>query len=222
MGLDDSELARHSSPPLTKMRIDSHDMARAAARRLLEHAETNGLPPVPFRVTHRSGCQEVVQGSEWPVEVMKASRKLFVLVLAVSSMPPADKAPLKYLAFTYNDKPAGYSSGNEFLLMYHNKKLTKDKNGKTVDQAGSDAKNIVQHGTDFVRTWWMWLIAAVSNGSGLMSPDGQRLLIRNHGWARKKKESSVNSGSFPRASPSEVGWRRAVARSRKWICRSRT
>ncbi len=128
------------------------------------------------------------------------------LLADVSSMYPADNAPLKSLAFTYKGKPVGYSSGNEVLLMYYNKKLfdaaklpyppasadkawtwqqyvdvakklTKDKNGKTADQAGFDPKNIVQYGTDFDRTWWMWPIAAVSNGGGLMSPDGQQLLI---------------------------------------------
>ena len=128
------------------------------------------------------------------------------LLADVSSMYPADNAPLKSLAFTFKGKPVGYSSGNEVLLLYYNKKifdaaklpyppasadkawtwqqyvdvakkLTKDKNGKTADQAGFDPKNIVQYGTDFDRTWWMWPIAAVSNGGGLMSPDGQQLLI---------------------------------------------
>jgi multiple sugar transport system substrate-binding protein len=128
------------------------------------------------------------------------------LLADVSSMYPADNAPLKSLAFTYNGKPIGYSSGNEVLLLYYNKKLfdeaglayppasadkawtwkqyvevakklTKDKNGKTANQAGFDAKNIIQYGTDFNREWWMWPIAAVSNGGGLMSPDGKQLLI---------------------------------------------
>ncbi len=128
------------------------------------------------------------------------------LLADVSSMYPADNAPLKSLAFTYQGKPVGYSSGNEVLLMYYNKKLfdaaklpyppasadkawtwqqyvdvakklTVDKNGKTANQTGFDPKNIVQYGTDFDRTWWMWPIAAVSNGGGLMSPDGQQLLI---------------------------------------------
>ena len=82
------------------------------------------------------------------------------LLADVSTMYPADNAPLKSLAFTYNGKPVGYSSGNEVLLLYYNKKLfdaaklpyppasadkawtwqqyvdvakklTKDKNGKT-------------------------------------------------------------------------------------------
>ena len=128
------------------------------------------------------------------------------LLADVSAMYPADNAPLKSLAFTYNGKPVGYSSGNEVLLLYYNKKLfdkaglpyppasadkawswdefaavgkklTVDKNGKTADQAGFDPKNIVQYGADFNREWWMWPIACVSNGGGLMSPDGKELLI---------------------------------------------
>ena len=100
------------------------------------------------------------------------------LLADVSAMYLADAAPLKSLTFTYNGKPVGYSSGNEVLLLYYNKKLfdaaklpyppasadkawtwkqfvdtakklTKDKNGKTADQKGFDAKNIVQYGADF-------------------------------------------------------------------------
>lgn len=128
------------------------------------------------------------------------------LLADVSTMYPADDAPLKSLTFTYNGKPVGYSSGNEVLLLYYNKKLfdkaglpyppasadkawtwnefvevgkklTVDRNGKTADQAGFDPKNIVQYGADFNREWWMWPIACVSNGGGLMSPDGKELLI---------------------------------------------
>jgi multiple sugar transport system substrate-binding protein len=128
------------------------------------------------------------------------------LLADVSDMYPKDDAPLPSLTFTYQGKPVGYSSGNEVLLLYYNKKifdkaglpyppasadqawtwdqyvavakkLTVDKNGKAADQAGFDYKNIVQYGTDFDRTWWMWPIAAVSNGGGLMSPDGKELLI---------------------------------------------
>jgi multiple sugar transport system substrate-binding protein len=128
------------------------------------------------------------------------------LLADVSKMYPSDAAPLKSLTFTYNGKPVGYSSGNEVLLLYYNKKLfdaakipyppasaakawtwkefvavakklTKDKNGKTADQAGFDAKNIVQYGVDINRLWWMWPIVTYSNGGGLMSPDGKNLLI---------------------------------------------
>lgn len=45
------------------------------------------------------------------------------LLADVSSMYPADAAPLKTCTFTYKGKPVGYSSGNEVLLLYYNKKL---------------------------------------------------------------------------------------------------
>lgn len=124
----------------------------------------------------------------------------------VSAMYSKAELPLASLAFTYQGKPVGYSSANEVLLNYYNKKLfdkagvpyppasadkawtweqyvdaarklTLDKNGKNATQAGFDAKNIVQYGADFNRDWWMWPIAAYSNGGGLMSPDGKTLLI---------------------------------------------
>ncbi len=128
------------------------------------------------------------------------------LLADVSGMYPANDAPLKSLTFTYNGKAVGYSSGNEVLLLYYNKKifdkagipyppasadkawtwdefvavakkLTVDKNGVTADKPGFDPKNIVQYGADFNRIWWMWPIACVSNGGGLMSADGKELLI---------------------------------------------
>jgi multiple sugar transport system substrate-binding protein len=128
------------------------------------------------------------------------------LLADVSTMYPASAAPLKSLTFTYNGKPVGYSSGNEVLLLYYNKKLfdaaklpyppasadkawtwaefvkaaralTKDKNGKTPNDKGFDEKNIVTFGADFNRLWWMWPIVCYSNGGGLMSPDGKQLLI---------------------------------------------
>jgi multiple sugar transport system substrate-binding protein len=128
------------------------------------------------------------------------------LLADVSNMYPADKAPLKSLAFTYQGKVVGYSCADEVLLTYYNKKLfdkagvpyppasadkawtwaqyvdaakklTLDKNGKNASQAGFDPKNIVQYGADFNREWWMWPIAAYSNGGGLMSPDGKELWI---------------------------------------------
>jgi multiple sugar transport system substrate-binding protein len=128
------------------------------------------------------------------------------LLADVSGMYPADDAPLKSLTFTYNGKAIGYSSGNEVLLLYYNKKifdkaglpyppasadkawtwnefvsvakkLTVDKNGRSADQPGFDPANIMQYGADFNREWWMWPIACVSNGGGLMSPDGTELLI---------------------------------------------
>ncbi len=63
LGFDDSELARHASPPLSTMRIHSRDMARTAARRLLERIEAGALPPVriefPIDLVVRKSCKEV-------------------------------------------------------------------------------------------------------------------------------------------------------------------
>ncbi|MGO8693765.1 MAG: ABC transporter substrate-binding protein [Rectinemataceae bacterium] len=128
------------------------------------------------------------------------------LLADVSKMYRPDEAPLKSLVFTYDGKAVGYSSGDEVLLLYYNKKLfdaahlayppasadkawtwkqfvevakklTKDRNGKTPNDPGFDANNIVTYGCDFNRLWWMWPIVTYSNGGGLMSPDGKRLLI---------------------------------------------
>jgi LacI family transcriptional regulator len=46
VGFDDSEWARHCSPPLTTMKIHTRAMARAAVRRIGERIETPDLPPV--------------------------------------------------------------------------------------------------------------------------------------------------------------------------------
>ncbi len=124
----------------------------------------------------------------------------------VSDMYTAAEAPLKSLAFTYKGKTVAYSCADEVLLLYYNKKLfdkagvayppavadkawtwaqfveaakklTVDKNGKNATQAGFDAKNTVTYGVDYNRAGWMWPVAAVSNGGGVMTPDGQKLLI---------------------------------------------
>ncbi|TCL76459.1 carbohydrate ABC transporter substrate-binding protein (CUT1 family) [Hydrogenispora ethanolica] len=128
------------------------------------------------------------------------------LLADVGDMYKPDERPLKSLAFTYKGKTVGYSCANEVLLLYYNKKLfdaaklpyppasadkawtwkqfvevakklTKDKNGKTPNDPGFDAKNIVTYGADFNRLSWMWPVLAVSNGGGVMSPDGQKLLL---------------------------------------------
>ncbi|HUI72885.1 MAG TPA: sugar ABC transporter substrate-binding protein [Spirochaetia bacterium] len=117
-----------------------------------------------------------------------------------------DEAPLKSLAFTYSGKTVGFSCADEVLVMYYNrkmfkeagipyppatadkawtwqeyvnvaKKLTRDQNGKTPNDAGFDASSIVTYGTDFNRLSWMWPVLAVSNGGGVMSADGQQLLL---------------------------------------------
>jgi len=68
MGFDDTELARHASPPLTTMKIHSRDMAHAAARRLLERIENDRLPPVkiefPIDLVERKSCKEVRKPQE--------------------------------------------------------------------------------------------------------------------------------------------------------------
>ena len=65
IGFDDTELARHSSPPLTTMRIHSRDMARSAARRLLERVENPGLPAVriefPIDLVTRKSCANATE-----------------------------------------------------------------------------------------------------------------------------------------------------------------
>ena len=63
VGFDDSELARHSAPSLTTMRIYSREMARSAVRRVLERIEGGALPPVrleyPIDLIVRESCKEV-------------------------------------------------------------------------------------------------------------------------------------------------------------------
>jgi LacI family transcriptional regulator len=63
MGFDDSEWARHASPPLTTMKIYAREMARAAVRRLLERIEGENLPAVrtefPIDLVVRKSTGEV-------------------------------------------------------------------------------------------------------------------------------------------------------------------
>lgn len=124
----------------------------------------------------------------------------------LSSMyDPAD-APLKSLAFTYNGKVVSYSCADEVLLLYYNKdlfdkagvayppasadqawtwqqfvdaakKLTKDANGKTPNDAGFDPKNITNYGAFFNTVDWMWPALAISNGGGIVSQDGKQFLF---------------------------------------------
>lgn len=66
VGFDDTELSRHSVPPLTTMRIYSRDMARSAVKRVLERIEGGTLPPVrleyPLDLIIRESCKEVKKG----------------------------------------------------------------------------------------------------------------------------------------------------------------
>lgn len=63
VGFDDTELARHSAPPLTSMKIHSRPMARAAVRRILERLEAPELPPVvvefPIDLVSRDSCRRI-------------------------------------------------------------------------------------------------------------------------------------------------------------------
>lgn len=128
------------------------------------------------------------------------------LLADVGDMYKPDEAPLKSLAFTYKGKVVGYSVADEVLILYYNrkifdeakipyppataakawtwkefvnvaKKLTKDQNGKTPNDAGFDASSIVTYGADFNRVSWMWPVLAYSNGGGVMTPDGKTLLL---------------------------------------------
>jgi len=57
------------------------------------------------------------------------------------------------------------------------KKLTKDASGKTPNDAGFDKNNIRTFGA-WVQQWWMpWLTFAESNGGGMVSKDGKKLLM---------------------------------------------
>jgi multiple sugar transport system substrate-binding protein len=64
---------------------------------------------------------------------------------------------------------------NQFVDI--SKKLTRDMNGKTPNDNGFDPKNIRTFGA-WVQQWWMpWLTFAVSNGGGMVSQDGKKLLM---------------------------------------------
>lgn len=129
------------------------------------------------------------------------------MLLDVSDMFSGDAAPLDSLAFRGPDgKAVAYSSANEVLVLYYSKplfdaagiayppikaeeawtwqqfvetakKLTKDKNGKTPNDAGFDPKNIVTYGCNVPTTTWEWNVFALSNEGGIVSTDGGQLLF---------------------------------------------
>jgi multiple sugar transport system substrate-binding protein len=175
----------------------------------------------------------------------------------VSDMYTPAEAPLKSLAFTYKGKTVAYSCADEVLLLYYNKKLfdkagipyppasadkawtwqqfvdaakklTVDKNGKNATQAGFDAKNIVTYGADYNRAGWMWPVAAVSNGGGVMTPDGQKLLIGTPETAEalqaiadlyvkdKVAPSSADRNNMPSLDVSLLTGKVAMATSGQW------
>ena len=57
------------------------------------------------------------------------------------------------------------------------KKLTKDAKGRTPNDKGFDKNNIRTFGA-WIQQWWMpWLTFAVSNGGGMTTPDGKKLIL---------------------------------------------
>lgn len=128
------------------------------------------------------------------------------LLADVSQMYAGGPSPLESLAFKYKGQTVGWSTANEVLLLYYNKdlfdeagipyppskaeeawtweqfvdaakKLTKDANGKTPNDAGFNADDIMTYGAYVDLLPWMWPIFAVSNGGGLVSTDGTEILI---------------------------------------------
>jgi multiple sugar transport system substrate-binding protein len=123
----------------------------------------------------------------------------------VSDLYDTDK-PLEQLAFTYQGRTVAYSEANEVIIIFYSrkafddaklpyppasaadawtwdefvdvaKKLTKDKNGNNAYDAGFDPGNIVAYGADFNRASWIWPVMALSNGGGVTSEDGKKLLL---------------------------------------------
>ena len=65
-------------------------------------------------------------------------------------------------------------SGGDNTLLSVAQKLTKDKNGKTADQAGFDAKNVVQYGYNAAQDLQaIYLNFIGSNGGTYQTPDGK-------------------------------------------------
>ncbi len=119
-----------------------------------------------------------------------------------------ESKPLDSLAFKYQGKPVAYSTANEILLMFFNKKmfddagvayppqsldkawkwdefvsvakqLTLDKNGKRPGDAGFDSQNIVQYGALVENLTWQLETWCISNGGGFYSEDGSKVIIND-------------------------------------------
>jgi multiple sugar transport system substrate-binding protein len=127
----------------------------------------------------------------------------------ISTMYGADESkPLDCLAFHFGGKTVAYSAANEDLVLFYNKdmfdkagaeypptdaekawtwdefvatakKLTLDKNGKTPNDAGFDADNIVQYGCMIENLTWQLEVWCLSNGSGFYSADGSKVIIND-------------------------------------------
>ena len=131
------------------------------------------------------------------------------LLADVSKMYGAnDSKPLDSLTFKYKGAPVAYSTANEILLMYYNKKmfdkagvayppadaahawswdqfidtaklLTLDSNGNNAKSPKFDAKNIVQYGCLVENLTWQLEVWCLSNGSGFYSKDGSKVTIND-------------------------------------------
>ena len=117
-----------------------------------------------------------------------------------------ESMPLDSITFEKDGAPVADSGANEILLLYYNKdmfdaagleypsasepmawdefvalakKLTIDANGKTAEEEGFDANNIVQYG--YVVDNWTWQpeVWALSNGGRWISEDGKEVVIKS-------------------------------------------
>ncbi len=114
--------------------------------------------------------------------------------------------PMDYLAFKDNGQTVAYSTANEVLAIWYNKKmfddagvpyppstlegawtwdqfietakkLTKDSNGKYMSESGFDANSITQYGA-YVNQWtWQLEVWALSNGGRFFSEDGKTVVF---------------------------------------------
>jgi multiple sugar transport system substrate-binding protein len=118
----------------------------------------------------------------------------------------APSKPLDSVAFKFDGQTVAYSAANEVLVLFYNKKmfddagveypptsadnawtwdefveaakkLTLDSNGKTPNDSGFDANNIVQYGCMVENLTWQLEVWALSNGGGFYNEDGSEVTI---------------------------------------------
>ena len=117
-----------------------------------------------------------------------------------------ESMPLDSITFEKDGAPVADSGANEILLLYYNKdmfdaagleypsasepmawdefvalakKLTIDANGKTAEEEGFDANNIVQYGCVVDNWTWQLEVWALSNGGRWISEDGKEVVIKS-------------------------------------------